>query len=193
MASLDEGLIVLGINNQIVHANPYVEKMLKVKLSQLKNKSIKEVIKNNLILDAIQEKKFLTDQEIVLDEADPPNNTSYLSIRLPMQPTRVLDSQSFLKNLNQFMRSFHKVAGPHAHYTFSDIWGESQEIKNVISISKTVAKSTSNILIVGESGTGKELVAQSIHNMSNRQSRTFRCHKLRSIPFRNDRKRNLRL
>lgn len=38
-----------------------------------------------------------------------------------------------------------------------------------IDLAKKVSKSDLSILIRGESGTGKELIAQSIHNNSNRK------------------------
>ncbi|MFR5701439.1 MAG: sigma 54-interacting transcriptional regulator [Eubacterium ramulus] len=37
-----------------------------------------------------------------------------------------------------------------------------------ITLARTAADSSSNVLILGESGTGKELFAQAIHNASNR-------------------------
>ncbi|MPM09939.1 Propionate catabolism operon regulatory protein [bioreactor metagenome] len=60
-----------------------------------------------------------------------------------------------------------------ARYHFRDIKGESDEIKNAISIAKSYASSDSTILIQGETGTGKELFAQSIHNSSSRKSGPF--------------------
>lgn len=60
-----------------------------------------------------------------------------------------------------------------ATYTFEDIIGESYEIKKVIKMAKVVADSPSTILIQGESGTGKEVLAQSIHNYSNRRENNF--------------------
>ena len=49
---------------------------------------------------------------------------------------------------------------------FEEIIGSSDEIKQVISLARTVAIGNSNVLIRGESGTGKELFARSIHQGS---------------------------
>lgn len=70
--------------------------------------------------------------------------------------------------------------GAKAH--FRDIIGESEEIQKVIEIAKKVANSPSTILIEGESGTGKELLAQSIHNYSNRCIKRFVAINCGAIP-----------
>ncbi len=51
----------------------------------------------------------------------------------------------------------------------SDIIGESEAIKQVMGLVKTVAPSDSTVVIRGESGTGKELIARAIHSHSNRR------------------------
>lgn len=64
-------------------------------------------------------------------------------------------------------------------WTFADepggvIIGNSQQMKEVYSLIKQVAKSPSTtVLIQGESGTGKELVARAIHHLSSRKNGRF--------------------
>ncbi len=48
-------------------------------------------------------------------------------------------------------------------YTYNEIIGESEAIKNVTQIIERVKNNKATIFISGESGTGKELVARSIH------------------------------
>jgi len=50
-----------------------------------------------------------------------------------------------------------------------EIVGESPQIKKILEIIDTVAKTDATVMIRGESGTGKELVAQAIHGKSNRR------------------------
>jgi len=50
-----------------------------------------------------------------------------------------------------------------------EIVGESPQIKKILEMIDTVAKTDATVLIRGESGTGKELVAQAIHGKSNRR------------------------
>lgn len=63
--------------------------------------------------------------------------------------------------------------GMTAYYHLDDIIGHSQMMKQVKCLSRIYAVSESTILITGESGTGKEMLAQAIHNMSNRRGRSL--------------------
>ena len=51
--------------------------------------------------------------------------------------------------------------------------GSSPKIREVIQLAQSVAQSDVNVLLLGESGTGKELVAQMIHNLSDRAGGPF--------------------
>ncbi|MDI6783955.1 MAG: sigma-54 dependent transcriptional regulator, partial [bacterium] len=58
-------------------------------------------------------------------------------------------------------------------YSFSDIVGQSKQIKTVVDSLKKVTKTDATILILGETGTGKELLAGAVHYNSNRATRPF--------------------
>lgn len=60
-----------------------------------------------------------------------------------------------------------------AKYTFDDIIGESEILKNAIEKAKIAADTPATVIIRGESGTGKELFAHAIHNASNRKYAQF--------------------
>lgn len=60
-----------------------------------------------------------------------------------------------------------------AKYTFDTIIGDSLCMNQVKKLGKMAAKSDSNLLILGECGTGKDILAQAIHNASQRASGPF--------------------
>jgi Nif-specific regulatory protein len=60
-----------------------------------------------------------------------------------------------------------------AEYDFNRIIGESKQMKAIRSEIKSIARSTSSVLIIGETGTGKELVAKIIHYNSDRSDKPF--------------------
>jgi PAS domain S-box-containing protein len=60
-----------------------------------------------------------------------------------------------------------------AKFSFQDIIGVSDDIRNVISFARRVSRGDSDVLITGESGTGKEVFAQAIHQESKRSSNPF--------------------
>ncbi|MBU8892413.1 MAG: sigma-54 dependent transcriptional regulator [Bacteroidales bacterium] len=64
---------------------------------------------------------------------------------------------------------------------FHEFIGNSQEMQQVFSTIKKVAKTDANILILGENGTGKELVARALHRDSLRKDEVFISVDLGSI------------
>ena len=52
-----------------------------------------------------------------------------------------------------------------------EIIGQSEPIRRVLALVEQVAPTSSTVLVFGETGTGKELIAQAIHNSSDRQGR----------------------
>lgn len=56
-------------------------------------------------------------------------------------------------------------------HNYSEIIGESPEIKKVFRMVTQVASSDSTVLLLGETGTGKELIARAIHNASPRKNK----------------------
>jgi two-component system response regulator PilR (NtrC family) len=58
-------------------------------------------------------------------------------------------------------------------FAHNNIIGQSQQIQSILEMVRTVAPTTSTVLITGESGTGKELVARAIHEASLRREKPF--------------------
>ncbi len=56
---------------------------------------------------------------------------------------------------------------------FAKIIGKSPQMKKVLDVIEQVAPTRASVLITGESGVGKELVADAIHNLSDRKDRPF--------------------
>ena len=60
--------------------------------------------------------------------------------------------------------------------------GSSEALKNVVSMVRRVADSSSTVLVTGESGTGKDVVARSIHDQSLRSSAPYLPINCAAIP-----------
>lgn len=63
-----------------------------------------------------------------------------------------------------------------------NIIGESPAMKELFLVISKSASSNANVLILGESGTGKELVANAVHNMSDRKDNHFVTVNCAAIP-----------
>ncbi len=58
-------------------------------------------------------------------------------------------------------------------YQFSNIIGDSPELRAVFDVVQRAAPTRASVLLLGESGTGKELVAQALHEASTRKDARF--------------------
>lgn len=74
-------------------------------------------------------------------------------------------------NLDYYKQELKKVRG--AKYSFEQIIGEHERMKEAKELAMKVAASRSTVLIRGESGTGKELFAHAIHEASDRSEGPF--------------------
>jgi transcriptional regulator with PAS, ATPase and Fis domain len=72
---------------------------------------------------------------------------------------------------------------PHQNkYSFDEIIGNSNAVKNAKELATRIATSNSTVLLTGESGTGKELFAQAIHGISTRKNNPFVAVNCAAIP-----------
>lgn len=67
-------------------------------------------------------------------------------------------------------------------FTFDSIVTQDEGMLESIKKAKTIADSTSPVLIYGETGTGKELFAQSIYNYSSRRGKPFVTQNCAALP-----------
>lgn len=76
-----------------------------------------------------------------------------------------------IRTENQVRRTL--TQGFTAKYVIDDLVYQSSSMSKIVNASKELASTNSTVLIMGETGTGKEVVAQSIHNASQRKQMPF--------------------
>jgi transcriptional regulator with PAS, ATPase and Fis domain len=93
-----------------------------------------------------------------------------------------LQNEKDLREIEINARKILTQKGLCAKYNFSDIIHVSPAMKECIVTAKKVALTDHTVLITGESGTGKELLAQSIHNYSQRKNMSFVAINCAALP-----------
>ncbi|GAA0083990.1 sigma-54-dependent Fis family transcriptional regulator [Clostridium sp. CTA-7] len=176
--NVDKGIMIVDIYGKIININELGLSILDKKNHNLINEDINYIIPNfQNIVDRVSNNNEIITKEIKLSHASRYKTEVILKgikhnekiIGIVVTLTKVKEKNKE----NNFTGAF---------FTFNDIIGESDAIKNVITNCKIIANSPSTVLIQGESGTGKEVLAQSIHNYSLRKNNKFIAINCGAIP-----------
>ncbi len=73
-------------------------------------------------------------------------------------------------------------SGLYARYTFHDIIYKSENMERCLTVAKSISNTKYPVIIYGETGSGKELLAQSIHNFSDRREEPFVAVNCAALP-----------
>ena len=87
--------------------------------------------------------------------------------KLSLIVNRALENSSLKRQNRELLEQLKKK------YSFENIIGKSNPMKNVFETIELVAPSRANVLIYGESGTGKEMIADAIHHNSPREDKPY--------------------
>ncbi|WP_206460771.1 sigma 54-interacting transcriptional regulator [Anaerovorax sp. IOR16] len=94
----------------------------------------------------------------------------------------IFKTEQEIKNMELNLKAQYIKNGLTAKYKFNDIIHQSKAMNKCISLAKKAATADFTVLIHGESGTGKELIAQSIHNFSDRHAGPFVAINCAALP-----------
>lgn len=183
MDSMDYGIMAVDVNGVIRNINKTSCDMLKVVKEEIINESIEEVLYNwQEIFDQVKNKKEYRDEEIVLIRSGIRERYTISAYAIKENDNDVIGMVLTIKEIQEVLNLVNKYTGRRARYVFEDIIGESHSIKRVINNAKNIATSSSTILIEGENGSGKEILAQAIHNASDRKNNNFVAINCEAIP-----------
>ncbi|MGV8984316.1 sigma-54-dependent Fis family transcriptional regulator [Clostridium sp.] len=183
MNSMDYGIIAIDINGVVRNINMASCDMLKIVKEEIMNNSIEKILDNwQYIFNQVKEQKHYHDEEIVLIRQGVRERYALSAYAIKGEKNDFIGMVLTIKEIQRVLNLVNKYTGGGARYVFGDIIGESSSIKNVIDNAKNIASSPSTILIEGESGTGKEVLAQSIHNASDRKNNSFVAINCGAIP-----------
>lgn len=171
---LPQGMVYVNNDNEVEQYNDKMVELLGLDKSNIKADLTKYIIELQKVgLDQTTDKK-----EIYLDVQG--------RKKLFLVSTKKIFNQDSNEEriifLESAKKSYNNSQGNEADYIFADIIGNNKELIEIKRQAKTVAKSSSPVLIFGESGTGKEVFAQAIHNASPRKGGPFVAINCGAIP-----------
>ncbi|CZR96510.1 MULTISPECIES: sigma-54 interaction domain-containing protein [unclassified Clostridioides] len=158
-----EALKILGINE-----NP-------------QSKNIEEVISKDLSI-LLEDKEIVDEVVFTNKKYINVNKKNIFSMGNKAGIYYNLQEITYIKKLEQNLTNKLREQGQIAKYTFKDIKTKNKNMIKCIELAKKISKSDLSVLIIGESGTGKELLAQSIHNTSNRSNQPFIAVNCAAVP-----------
>jgi sigma-54 dependent transcriptional regulator, acetoin dehydrogenase operon transcriptional activator AcoR len=181
--SLEDGIVVLDHLGNIREMNLVARQILKLEQEVVEKIKITELSNADPLGEIVAKMLQFKNRESYQTEIQIGDN-SYLvkakSIREENETTHGVLVQ--LKNIRDLSQMLHDITADQPRYTLDSIVGSSNFILEIKNLASIAAKTDAPVIIEGESGTGKELVAQAIHNASNRKWKPFVAINCAAIP-----------
>ncbi|WP_368487604.1 sigma-54-dependent Fis family transcriptional regulator [Clostridium sp. BJN0013] len=181
MNSMDFGILAVDNNGMVKAINNSACGMLGINRKYIIDKNVHQVLYNwQYILDELKSGNVYTDKEILYSDEKKRFNLNVYPIK---DKSNIITGMVVIfKDIQNVYNLVNKYISGSALYTFDDIIAQSEKMINLKEQLKNISNSPSTVLIQGESGTGKELIAQSIHNNSNRKNKSFIAINCGAIP-----------
>ena len=181
--AMQQGILICDEGTRIVYFNDSYANFIGVSLKEAKGKLLTELRPNAVAPKVLKEgvavrsllrvehgKEYFADVYPVVEGGKTVGTVSVVT---------TLEDAGYIKDkMDQLQREeemlkarMNQTNG--THYTFDNIVGSSEEIRDTLMLAKRVAVHDANVLLEAESGCGKELFAQAIHNGSERCSGPF--------------------
>lgn len=181
--SIDTGILTVNIYGIIKSINNIACTMLEVNSEDIIEANIVNILENwSYIYDEISNGNEYENKEISFNILDKKKRVNLNAYAIRDKHGVITGMALVLKDIQKVYDMVNKYSGMRARYTFQDIIGESEKMVNLRYYAKSIANSPSTVLIQGESGTGKELIAQAIHNSSDRKDYGFVAINCGAIP-----------
>jgi transcriptional regulator of acetoin/glycerol metabolism len=186
MDSIAQGVIALDNAGRISHINDVARRYLKLDANQSYIGATLFALLpngNDQLHDVVYNHKFFIDKEIDINTKQGNKKFILTTSGIDSQYTEI--ERGMILAFEEFRRAkriVQKMSGAMASMTFDDLSGKSECFQKAIEVARKAALSESTILITGESGTGKDLIAQAIHNDSQRASGPYVVINCGAIP-----------
>jgi len=175
-----EGILLTDSDYNLVYSNDTLNKILNIEYNN-SEKNIKDFMDPDVfskITDVESKIKFIR----IYEENYTVEKNNVMLIDQIVGYSIILRNEKDIRDLEINLKNHLVKKGLFAKYTFENIIYKSNKMLQCIKLSKKAALTDFTISIQGESGTGKELLAQSIHNFSDRKEMPFVAVNCAALP-----------
>ncbi len=170
-----DAVLAIDRKGKIIIYNEGSEQIFKLKKSEVFDKYILDIFPcMEWILESLEEKKDI--KRSIRHISNLKVNTSAKLIKVDGEiygVVCIIQDITELQNLERKIRIDLNKKGLYARYTFDDFIYKDNRSKEFIDEAKKIGNTDYTTLLYGESGSGKEMIAQSMHNISNRRNKPF--------------------
>ena len=182
--TMSDGVILIDRTGVIHEVNPVASRMLEKSSEEVVGHSIETILGGK----APHTRRMLSISEPYCDvEMMVPHMNGTSHCLISGEP--ITDEQGnpgggviIMRPIKQVKSLVNRFSGHFTAFQFSDIIGNSPQIREAVRVASLTAVSMSNVLLQGESGTGKELFAQAIHHGSARRGGPYIALNCGAIP-----------
>jgi len=174
LRNLSDGVIAVDAKGIVQSLNPRMSQLLGKTIEWTRERPLAEVMPGLDITSALAQGECEESQIIRVGGRILAANVT--PIIEQGKPDGVVVSCQETNAIQRAERRIRSQARPRqftARYQFDQLLGETASFRALLALARRYADTDSTVLITGESGTGKELLAQSLHNASQRRPGPF--------------------
>lgn len=173
--------IITDSNEDIIFTNQYFYQLFGKRTSQTIGTKLKDLLPE--VTPYISNQSTSVKSKGIIFNSLKENSKAFL---IDYDPIYIggtkLGNVVILTEKNHMAKQINKINNSGTYFTVDNIIGNSPEMLQIKEVTVRSAKTDSNVLITGESGTGKEMIAQSLHNASDRRNQPFISVNCAAIP-----------
>ncbi len=172
--SVSEGIIAIDKEGKITHINEVACTIFYCTPHEVIGLGVESLLfASTPILETLQTGKVYKLKEQRIKRDGRVIHLLMSSVAVKNDQGQIIGAVSTIQDFHQVENIISRVDKMRRVTTFEDIVHQSQKMSRLITSARTVAKSSSTILLRGESGTGKELFAKAIHTDGPRYKAPF--------------------
>ncbi|AJQ29626.1 sigma-54 interaction domain-containing protein [Pelosinus fermentans] len=172
--SVSEGVLAIDGQGEISHINQVACKIFNCTPDEVVGLQVEKLLgKNPSILETLQMGHTYRLRERKIQKDGRTIQFLFSSVPVKNDQGEIIGAVSTVQDFHQVKNILLQSDKTRPLITFDDIVYQSPQMARLITVAKTVAKSSSTILLRGESGTGKELFATALHTGSLRCENPF--------------------